>query len=269
MSPDEKALLDAARDGDATAVEQCILRHTDTNCTLDLTDMSCIRSGYDVEDDDDRMGGSTPLHVACFNGGVAVAHLLLDNGADANLMNDYGHRPMDVAAENGHLDLVRLLLENGADPNEGYGPKGNGPLSTAAENAYNLSPVDALAYATLLIEHKADVNKIQYTETALHEAVRSREVDIIKLLIASAADVNIKGLEHGGTALHMAMYGSGDSIVRNTTAVEIVSLLLQAGGDRDAIDGSGHFGGREGKTAAGVAEENGHEEALALLRAET
>jgi len=242
MSPDEKALLDAAKDGDAAAVKQC-LRQTDMNCTLDLGD----------DDDDDLMNGSTSLHFACANGGMAVSQLLLDNGADANLANNYGRRPMDCAAENGHLDLVPLLLRNGADPNEGVGPTGEGPLYSAAENAYN--GLDALAYATLLIENKADVNKIGCTETALHEAVRSGEVGVVNLLIASDADVNIAGLEHGGTALHMALYhgaayGGG---------ADMVSLLLQGGGDRDATDG-------QGKTAADIANESGLEDALALLR---
>jgi hypothetical protein len=74
---------------------------------------------------------------------------------------------------------------------------------------------------------------------------------MVELLIASGADVNIAGLMDDGSALHMALYGCGD-------VVGMVSLLLNGGGDRDALDS-------RGRTAADVAEENGHEDAVALL----
>jgi ankyrin repeat protein len=154
MSPDEKAMLDAAKDGSSALVHYWIARQTDTNCTLDRVRID--------DDDDDRMSGSTSLHFACANGSMALAQLLLDNGADANASNGYGRRPMDKAAEGGHLGLVRLLLRNGANPNEGVGPKGSGPLCSAADDQYPQS----VAYARLLIEHGADVNKMDGTETA-------------------------------------------------------------------------------------------------------
>lgn len=78
-------------------------------------------------------------------------------------------------------------------------------------------------------------------ETALHEAVRSRQEDIVKLLIAKDADINIAGLEHGGTALHMVLYHSGDA--------GMVALLLEGGADPNAKDSAG-------KTPADIASEN-------------
>lgn len=58
--------------------------------------------------------GDTPLWVACENGHVHVARLLIENGADVNAANKYGHPPLHHACQNGNVAIVRLLLENKA-----------------------------------------------------------------------------------------------------------------------------------------------------------
>ena len=54
--------------------------------------------------------GVTPLFVACQQGHVDVARLLLDNGAE---VDRNGATPLFVACQNGHVDAARLLLEHG------------------------------------------------------------------------------------------------------------------------------------------------------------
>ncbi|KRX03122.1 Ankyrin repeat-containing domain [Pseudocohnilembus persalinus] len=41
--------------------------------------------------------GSTPLHIACFNGHVSCIDILLLNGADMNIKNNFGNLPLEEA----------------------------------------------------------------------------------------------------------------------------------------------------------------------------
>ena len=56
-----------------------------------------------------------PLHIACGNGHVDAARLLLDKGAEVDRANQNGTTPLHVACQNGHVDAKRLLLDKGAD----------------------------------------------------------------------------------------------------------------------------------------------------------
>jgi hypothetical protein len=74
----------------------------------------------------DDWRGSTPLHLAAYNGHIEIARLLLQNGAEVNVRNNYGNTPLHCSAYRGHVDILHLLVENGADleeqDNDGYRP---------------------------------------------------------------------------------------------------------------------------------------------------
>ena len=61
--------------------------------------------------------GWTPLHWAAWIGHQDVAKLLLDGGADLNMVTQHGGTPLHWAANNGRKTVVQLLLERGAWPN--------------------------------------------------------------------------------------------------------------------------------------------------------
>jgi hypothetical protein len=63
----------------------------------------------------DDLKGATPLHYAAENGHIEIARLLLQNGAEVNVRNNYGNTPLHWAASNGHVDILHLLVENGVD----------------------------------------------------------------------------------------------------------------------------------------------------------
>lgn len=48
---------------------------------------------------------------------VEAARLLLDSGADPDLIDDFGHTALMYATRNMDIMLVRLLIEKGADVN--------------------------------------------------------------------------------------------------------------------------------------------------------
>ena len=49
--------------------------------------------------------------------------LLINNGANINIVNNYGYTPLTVASLSGDLEIVNLLISNGADINihDNYG----------------------------------------------------------------------------------------------------------------------------------------------------
>ncbi len=56
----------------------------------------------------------TPLHDAAQGGHVAIAKLLIANGADINAKALMGQTPLRLAKENRHKEMVELLKRHGA-----------------------------------------------------------------------------------------------------------------------------------------------------------
>ena len=57
--------------------------------------------------------GWTLLEIAAINGRSEVVRLLVNHGADINLMNVNNHfTPLENAIEGGHLDTVRVMMED-------------------------------------------------------------------------------------------------------------------------------------------------------------
>ena len=89
---------------------------------------------------------STPL------GQTETVHILLTNGADANVHSHDGNTALIVAAEQGHADIVRLLLTKPVDPNV----------------------------------------KNNSGDTALNQAAYSNHTEIVRLLLTNWADPNVQ-----------------------------------------------------------------------------
>lgn len=88
---------------------------------------------------DSREGkfGSPPLHTAVSKHQVAVVKLLLQSGADVNAGNDMRITALHLCAQFNYPDLARLLLDNGANPNI-LTKTGVSPLRLATANRNRL-----------------------------------------------------------------------------------------------------------------------------------
>lgn len=68
--------------------------------------------GMNIDERSHNRYGSTPLQDAALEGQVESARLLLDRGANPNIVNSFGYAPLDDARDN--QALVTLLKQHGA-----------------------------------------------------------------------------------------------------------------------------------------------------------
>src|SRR5438105_11754558 len=95
--------------------------------------------------------GFTPLHIAAFSHNLDAARLLLEAGADPNVLATASFArvtPLGTCAFAGANDVARLLLEHAADT-ELTSDRGGTPLHSAAQNGNR-------ELAELLLAHGAD-----------------------------------------------------------------------------------------------------------------
>ena len=62
----------------------------------------------------EKANGGTPLHVACFQGQIEIAKMLIKAGAKLNLRDKEGFTPLFQAKDQGHPELVKYLKSLGA-----------------------------------------------------------------------------------------------------------------------------------------------------------
>jgi uncharacterized protein len=172
-----------------------------------------------------KHGGLSALHFAARQGAMATADALLTAGADVN-QRCAGDKttPIIVAAVNGHFDLVSMLLDKGADPNlvsEG----GMFPLYAVINvqwqprsfypqpRAYLQQKTDYLTLMKKLLDKGADPNariyrKPWFTEynfellrtddsgaTAFWRAAWGADIAAMKMLVEHGADPNIRTMK--------------------------------------------------------------------------
>jgi ankyrin repeat protein len=219
----EKAKFDVWRHGGWTPLYFAISNHHSDVAEL------LLAKGADVNVKDER--NMMPLHLALYSGPTDLAELLVARGADVNARGTWGQTPLHIAASKGYTDITRMLLDKGANPNVKENERGATPLHIAARQGHK-------AVAELLISKGVDVNaKTRDGETPmslakekrhreiiellrkhgakesdevseistkpLHQAAALGDIEQVKSLIASDADVNAKD-ERGQTPLHYA-----------------------------------------------------------------
>jgi len=125
-----------------------------------------------------------------------VRHLLA-SGAKANSRDRDGWTPLFYAARHGNQESVGELLNHGADPNVQAFHKPDQPPNPNRHRAF-------------------------FGTTALHQAIKADQLDVVKLLLAHGAKTDL--FCYGGfAALHIAAF---------LGRLQIVKALLESGADR-------------------------------------
>lgn len=151
--------------------------------------------------------------LTCFSsqavaqGDEILVDWLLIHGADPNRQKDYISAPLVLAACHGHLHIVKSLIKHGANL------KDTDVLSWVTSNDDEAAkPLEMMEY---LLDVGVDVNHVQKVQTpskayinrflgtALHHAVKSRDVRRLELLLARGADWTLKDVK-GFTPLEKA-----------------------------------------------------------------
>lgn len=166
---EETPLHAAARKGDAATVRALLGKG----------------AGIDVRD----ANGATALLVATHHNQVDAARVLIQAGADVNAKDGIQDSPYLYAGARGHDEILKMTLTHGADL-KSTNRYGGTALIPAAERGL-VDTVRMLINAGVDVNH---VNKLQWT--ALLEAVilgngGPRHAEVVKLLVAAQADVNI------------------------------------------------------------------------------
>lgn len=143
-----------------------------------------LESGNDVNQIIETEGTLLQAAIKSYNG--ALAKLLIEAGADTNLVSDADDQPpLTLAIRLDDLEVLSLLIENGADI-DGEDSEGRTPLFKT------LRP-DRSDTRIFLIENGADVNKSLHSgTTAIVEATSIRNVNAINQLVANNATINAK-----------------------------------------------------------------------------
>jgi ankyrin repeat protein len=186
--------LIAGIEGDSFDVVVMLLqRHIDVNTTSDDigTPLYPTRQTRNMAGrrfvDYKTPGTGTALHRVCQNKDLAMAELLLQHGAEVNVLIPGKGTSMHVACEKKDEKLLKLLLRYGADVDIVSPDLGSALHVTCKSHSAGL--------AEILLQHGANVNVFSSNHgTPLHAACADKGDDAtIQLLLKHGADVNSKG----------------------------------------------------------------------------
>ncbi|XP_056281252.1 protein phosphatase 1 regulatory subunit 12A isoform X3 [Pseudoliparis swirei] len=206
-----------------------------------------------------NVDGLTALHQACIDDNIEMVTFLVEHGAGINQPDNEGWIPLHAAASCGYLDIAQYLIAQGASVG-GVNSEGETPLDIAEEeameellqNEINRQGVDIEAARKeeeriMLRDARQWLNSGQIQDsrhvksggTALHVAAAKGYVEVLKLLIQTGYDVNIKDYD-GWTPLHAASHWGKE---------EACKILVEGLCDMDLIN-------KMGQTAFDVADED-------------
>ncbi|KAF4979325.1 hypothetical protein FZEAL_4447 [Fusarium zealandicum] len=190
---------------------------------------------------------SSLLHLACMRGNTAIAELLIENGVHADILNGASLSPLAYVL---NADVARLLIQHGAEINATHGGDetalchliSSGPLKTrqggdelnvpqgnGALQPWHTTQDVFGAIEFLIKEAGADIYPDTIgTVSPLQEAVKTRHVKVVKLLLAAGASPSPTDTSTGRRRLLLA------DALRPGYNQQVVKLMLDAGAEADA-----------------------------------
>lgn len=202
------------------------LRNAKTESVIDLVYLRSILKACNLDLNETNSWGDTLLWVSVSKSFPKITEMLLDLGADSNLVrrmkpnytvrdDNEGKTVLIVAAENNNLELLNLLLSRGANPNIGD-KLGQTPLF----HALDAPPLTQTAKRLGEVSNPANANR--YHMTALHFLATTFNADDAKAmildLISRGANIDATELD-GRTPLDKAIEWE------NQTMIDFLSAL--------------------------------------------
>ena len=210
LTHDDQPLLHYALAKDYNVIAKALIKH---GCDLNArnpggktvlhylsmsskTDMLkfILESGADVDLVDNQHENS-PLHFAALNNKPENIEILFKYGAIVECYNKQHELPHQSAASKGHSDACALLLSKGLNINH-RNLEGLTALHLASKGGH-------LSCVIFLLNNGVKFNRTYHGETELMFAVKSHNVDVVKVLLDFGADVNLCNTKKQ-TSLHYA-----------------------------------------------------------------
>lgn len=139
----------------------------------------------------------TPLHYLAVENQIEAVQLLIEHGAEVNVVNQFGETPLSASASLGYFEMVVYLIESGALPQI----QGQETLTLhEAVISGDANIVSRVLAAGALIDQQDSLS-----ETALHLAAESdNRLEILHVLLAAGANTKLKRI-FGETAHDVAI----------------------------------------------------------------
>jgi euchromatic histone-lysine N-methyltransferase len=174
--------------------------------------------------------------------------LLLDYGADVNMLGWTNSNALARAAKEGHAAIAKHLLERGANPKAHSAGGCWDPLVCAAQSM-------SIEMVRLLLSHGADAARTDDGVNVLHGALQRTTAEICAELLAHGADARAHGGTYDETPMHVVARYSFHS--DGPERVKILDLLVRHGATVLVKD-------NKGKTPGQIAVERGDASAEVL-----
>ncbi|XP_043275266.1 histone-lysine N-methyltransferase EHMT2 [Venturia canescens] len=205
--------------------------------------VNVLACGYNANHTFREQSHRTGLHIAAEKGHLGCVHVLIQAGAQVDVMDKNQLTPLMLAATEGKTDVVKYLVRTGADVTL-KGEDGMTALHMAAKSGH------LKACRIILSECKVPRTLVDSVDdggwTSLIWACEFRHSNVARFLLEKKCDPLIRDAEQN-IALHWSAY-SGSS--------EITEMLLNEGCDVNAVNVHGdtplHIAARQDQYAVSV-----------------
>jgi ankyrin repeat protein len=252
----ESALMWAAAENHDDAVSLLLARGAPVDARSSLQNTANRRAGQNIL----SLGNWTPLMYAARENAIDAGHALVKSHASLNLTDPDGATALVIAIINAHYEFAAMLVDAGADPNIVDTEAGMGALYAAVD------------MHRLAVGHGRPNPKPVGLMTA---------VDLVKKLLASGADPNIKlkkaimqrhhtagdsALGQGATPFLRAAKSGDIEMMRALVAGGADPKIAMPGGGANALLFAAGLGWRNGSPAAPSYDQGSDEEAVEAIR---